>query len=182
MLLNCGAGEDSWESLGLQGDPTSPFWRRSVLNIYWKDWCWSSNTNTLATCCEELTPRKRLKAKGEEGGRGWDSWMASPTQWTWNTRSSAGEGSLGCCSPRIAKSLTWLSDWTTATNQGVALAKKGKNKFDSNQASNYNWSRGNTKIDKNVKYSRRKQSVKPRICKVLQEKWPSFFNKCKKKM
>ena len=23
MLLNCGAGEDSWESLGLQADPTS---------------------------------------------------------------------------------------------------------------------------------------------------------------
>ena len=25
MVLNCGVGEDSWESLGLQGDPTSPF-------------------------------------------------------------------------------------------------------------------------------------------------------------
>ena len=25
MLLNCGVGEDSWESLGLQEDPTSPF-------------------------------------------------------------------------------------------------------------------------------------------------------------
>ena len=25
MLLNCGAGEDSCKSLGLQGDPTSPF-------------------------------------------------------------------------------------------------------------------------------------------------------------
>ena len=24
MLLNCGVGEDSWESLGLQGDPSSP--------------------------------------------------------------------------------------------------------------------------------------------------------------
>ena len=24
MLLNCGVGEDSWGSLGLQGDPTSP--------------------------------------------------------------------------------------------------------------------------------------------------------------
>ena len=24
MLLNCGVGEDSSESLGLQGDPTSP--------------------------------------------------------------------------------------------------------------------------------------------------------------
>ena len=25
MLLNCSVGEDSCESLGLQGDPTSPF-------------------------------------------------------------------------------------------------------------------------------------------------------------
>ena len=25
ILLNCGVGEDSWESFGLQGDPTSPF-------------------------------------------------------------------------------------------------------------------------------------------------------------
>ena len=24
MLLKCGIGEDTWESLGLQGDPTSP--------------------------------------------------------------------------------------------------------------------------------------------------------------
>ena len=31
MLLNCGFREGSWESLGLQGDPTSPSWRRSVL-------------------------------------------------------------------------------------------------------------------------------------------------------
>ena len=31
MLLKCGVREDSWESLGLQGDPTSPFSRRSVL-------------------------------------------------------------------------------------------------------------------------------------------------------
>ena len=33
MLLNCGVGEDSWESLGLQGVPTSPFWRRLVLGF-----------------------------------------------------------------------------------------------------------------------------------------------------
>ena len=33
MVLNCGVGEDSWESLGLQGDPTSPFWRRSTLGF-----------------------------------------------------------------------------------------------------------------------------------------------------
>ena len=39
MLLNCGVGEDSWESLGLQGDPTNPFWRRSALEFLWKKWC-----------------------------------------------------------------------------------------------------------------------------------------------
>ena len=39
MLLNCVVGEDSWGSLGLQGDPTSPFWRRSALGFLWKEWC-----------------------------------------------------------------------------------------------------------------------------------------------
>ena len=33
MLLSCGVLEDSWESLGLQGDPTTPFWRRSALGF-----------------------------------------------------------------------------------------------------------------------------------------------------
>ena len=47
------------------------------------------NSNTLATWCEELTHlkrpwcRERLKAGGERDDRGWDSWMASPTAWTW---------------------------------------------------------------------------------------------------
>ena len=41
-----------------------------------KDWCWSWNSNTLATWCEELTPWKRpwfwekLKAGGEGDDRG----------------------------------------------------------------------------------------------------------------
>ena len=60
--------------------------RKSVLNIHWKDWCWSSNT--LATWCKELTHWKRswcwerLKAGGKGDNRGWAGWMASPTQWT----------------------------------------------------------------------------------------------------
>ena len=87
MLLNCGVREDSWESFGLQGEPTSQSYRKSVLNIHWKDWCWSSNT--LSTWCKELTHWKRpwcwerLRAGGEGDDRGWDGWMASPTQWTW---------------------------------------------------------------------------------------------------
>ena len=69
MLLNCGVGEDSWESLGLQGDPTSPFQRSSVLGVHWKDWCWSWNSNTLATWCEELTHWKRLMLGAIRGRR-----------------------------------------------------------------------------------------------------------------
>ena len=60
MLLNCSVGEDSWESLGLQGDPASPFWRRSTLGFLWSEWCWSWNSSTLATSWEELTHWKRL--------------------------------------------------------------------------------------------------------------------------
>ena len=57
--------------------------------VHWKDWCWSWNSNTLATWCEELTHLRRpwclerFKAGGGGDNRGWDSWMASPTQWTW---------------------------------------------------------------------------------------------------
>ena len=32
-----------------------PILKESVLNSHWKDWCWSWNSNTLATWCEELT-------------------------------------------------------------------------------------------------------------------------------
>ena len=63
--------------------------RRSVLGVHWRDWCWSWNSNTLATSHEELTHWKRpwcwegLGAGGEGDDRGWDGWMASPTRWTW---------------------------------------------------------------------------------------------------
>ena len=95
MLLNCGVGEDSWKSLGLQADQISQSKRKSVLNIHWKDWCWSWNSNTLATWCEELTHWKRpwcwerLKAGGQGDNRGWDGWMASPTRWEWVCTSSS---------------------------------------------------------------------------------------------
>ena len=59
MLLNCGVGEDSWESLGQQGDQTSESQRKSIMNLHWKDWGWRWNSNTLAICCKELTHGKR---------------------------------------------------------------------------------------------------------------------------
>ena len=73
----------------MQRVQTSQPWRKLVLNIQWKDWCWSWNSNTLATCCQELTHWKRpscwerLKVGREGDDRRIDGWMESPTQWTW---------------------------------------------------------------------------------------------------
>ena len=123
-LLNCDVGEDSCESLGLQGDPTSPSWRQSVLNIHWKDWCWSWNSNTAATWYEELTHWKRpwcwerLKVGGEGDDRGWDGWMASPTQWAWvwvRSRSWWWTERPGVLQSMGSQSQTRLSDWTELT-------------------------------------------------------------------
>ena len=88
MLLNCGVGEDSWESLDCkeiqpvhsEGDQPWDFFGRndakSETPVLWpphvkswligKDWCWEG-----------------LGARGEGDDRGWDGWMASPTRWTW---------------------------------------------------------------------------------------------------
>ena len=121
MLLNCRVGEDSWESFGLQGDPTSPFWWRSTLGFLWKEWCWSWNSSTLATSCEELTHWKilwcweGLGAGGEGDNRGWDGWMASLTWWTWvwvNSRSWWWTGRPGVLWFMESQSRTWLNDWT----------------------------------------------------------------------
>ena len=123
MLLNCGVGEDSWESLGLQGDPTSQSDRKSTLNIHWKDWCWSWNSNTLATSREGLTHWKRpwcwegLGAEGEGDDRGWDGWMASRTRWTWvwvNSRRLWWTGRPGVL--RFMGSQRVGHDWVTELN------------------------------------------------------------------
>ena len=82
----------------------------------------SWNSNTLATWFEEPTHWKRpwcwegLRAGGEGDDRGWDGWMATPTQWTWvwvNSGSWWWAGRPGVLwfmgSQRI---WTQFSDWT----------------------------------------------------------------------
>ena len=89
MLLNCGA-EESWESLGLQGDQTSQFSRKSTLNTHWRDWCWSwapkpwpPNVKSWLTGNNpDAWNDWRQKEKGvtENEMIGWYHWC---NQWTW---------------------------------------------------------------------------------------------------
>ena len=95
----------------------------SILNIHWKDWSWSWNSNTLATWCKELTPWKkpwswgRLKAEGKGDDRGWDNWMTSLTRWTWVWASSSDWWWTG--KPGVLQSM-WLQrvrhNWATELN------------------------------------------------------------------
>ena len=57
---------------------------------------------------------EKLKAGGEGDNRGWDGWMASPTQWTGVWANGEEQGSLVCCSPWGHKESEhdWV-DWTT---------------------------------------------------------------------
>ena len=90
--------------------------------MHGKDWCWSWNSNTLATWSEELTLWKRpwcwerLKA-GEGDNRGWDGWMASPTRWTWVWASSGSWWWTG--KPGVLQSMGSQRvghDWATELN------------------------------------------------------------------
>ena len=105
--------------------------RRSVLGVHWKGWCWSWNSNTLATWCKELTHWKRpwcwerLRAGGEGDDRRWDDWMASPTQWTWvwmDSRSWWWTGRPGML--RLMGLQRVGHDWVTELNWTEVISKE----------------------------------------------------------
>ena len=120
MLLNCGAREDFLIVPWIAMRSNQSIFKESILNIHWKDWYWSGNSNTFATWCEELTHWirpwlwERLKAGGEGENRRQHGWMTSLTQWTWvwvSFRSWCWTGKPDMES----QSRTRLSDWTELT-------------------------------------------------------------------
>ena len=124
-LLNCGVEEDSWESLGLQGDPTSPFWRRSTLGFQLQHHISEAEAEAETPVLWPPHAKSWLIGKDSDAGRDWgqeekgttDGWMASLTRWTWvwvNSRSWWWTGRLGVLRfmglPRVGH------DWVTELN------------------------------------------------------------------
>ena len=80
---------------------TPILWPPGMKNSHWKKpWCW-----------------ERVKAGGEGDGRGWDSWIVSPTQWTRVWASSGSWWWTG--KPGVLQSMGSQSighDWVTELN------------------------------------------------------------------
>ena len=106
MLLNCGVGEDYWESLQLQGDPTSPFWRNQPWDFfgrndtkaetpllwapYAKSWFIEKDSDVVRDWGQEE------KGMTEDEMAGWHHWLdGCESEWTPGV--GDGQGGLVCC-------------------------------------------------------------------------------------
>ena len=123
MLLNCGVGEDFWESLGLQGDPT----------IHPKGdqpWVFFGRTDAKAETLVLWPPHAKswLIGKDSDAGRDWGQEEKGMTEdemagWDhrldgreseWTLGVGDGQGGLVCCNSWGRKELDTAErlDWT----------------------------------------------------------------------
>ena len=108
MLLNCGIGEDSWESVGLQGDP--PVYPKGN-----QSWIFIGRTDTEAEAPALWPPNLKswLTGKDPDAGKdcepeekgttedemvGWHHWL-NRHELEQTPGDREGQGSLVCCSP-----------------------------------------------------------------------------------
>ena len=99
-LFCCSPGSQEWSLLLTDAEAEALIlWPCDAKSwLIRKDWCWEI-----------------LKAGGTGDNRGWDGWMASPTQWTWVWASSGrwwGTGKPGVLQSMGLQRETRLRDWT----------------------------------------------------------------------
>ena len=126
MLLNCGIGENSWESLGLQGNQTSQSKRKSILNIHWKDWClklqyfdylmWRTDSFEKTLMLGKIEDRRR---RGQQRIRWLDGIIDSMYVSLSRLQKLVMDRGLACCNPWSCKEsdrTEWLN-WTELVPQ-----------------------------------------------------------------
>ena len=124
MLLNYGVGEDSWESLGLQRDPTSPFWSDH------QPWDFFGRNDAKAETPILWLPHVKSWhiGKDSDAGRDWGQEEKGTTEdemaawhhrldgreFEWTLGDGAGHGGLVCCDSWGHKELdmTERLNWT----------------------------------------------------------------------
>ena len=121
MLLNCGVGEDSWESPGLQGDQTvNPKGNQS--------WIFIGRTNAEAPILWPPDGKNWLNGKVPDNGKDWrweEKGMTEIEMVGWHHRLNGhefeqalgvgdGQGSLTCCSPWGHKESD-MTEWLNLT-------------------------------------------------------------------
>ena len=122
ILLNCGVGEDSWESFRLQGDPTCPFWEFSpgislkgmMLKLklqYFGHLMWRDDSLEKTDAGRDW--RQEEKGMTEDEMAGWHRWL-NRRESEWTPGVGDGQGGLVCCDSWGHKKLNmaeWLN-WT----------------------------------------------------------------------
>ena len=158
MLLNCGVGEDSWESLGLQGDQTTQSWRKSTLNIHWKN-----NAEAETPIPWPLGAKSWLIWKDPDVGKDWRHEEKGTTEDEmvgWHHQLGHkfeqalavgdGQGSLARCSPRGHKEsdtterLKW-NEWHSENEKYLIKSRKHSSSRDG--VLYHSWNSGMPKAD-----------------------------------
>ena len=132
MLLNCGVGEDSWESLGLQGDPP-------VHSKGDQSWVFIGRTDAEAETPILLPPHAKswFIWKDTDCGKDWKSekWRTEDEMVGWHhwlnehelekTREIVKDREAWCgTGHRVTKCCTRLSNWTTTLSNYFSVFLK----------------------------------------------------------
>ena len=123
MLLKCGVGEEPWRVPWTARRSDQSILKEINPEYSLEGLMLKLKFQYFDHLCKVLTHLKRawcwgrLKAGGEGDNRGWEDWMASPTQRTWVWATSGSWWWTGKPKNRhkvhgVAKSQTWLSHWT----------------------------------------------------------------------
>ena len=131
MLLNCGAGEDSWESLGLQGDQTTQFLKEISPEYSLEGLMLKLKLQYFG----HLMQRTDSSEKDPDAGKYWrqeEKGMTEDEMVRWHHQLDGhefeqalgvgdGQGSLACYSP-------WGSNWATELNWRELIRKDIRHK------------------------------------------------------